>query len=285
MKRLVIIGNGFDLHHKMKTSYLRYRDYLLETGRDDVVFCFEDESYDYTDRWTDMESHLGLIDYEKSYCYLLPYGSEEWRDSAHHDFQYEVEKKTQYWPDIKDLLVSWIRSIEYTQADDRLRKVVNNEAVFLSFNYTNTLERLYGIQKDRICYIHGDASQTEHLILGHRNQDYYPEWDPNNEDMDVRLLEAGEIMENHRLESMKAVEEIIDAHKQFFEDLVDIDEVYVLGLSYNAIDLGYFEQIASSKKQLKWYFNCYDEIASEGANWYIGVLGITDYEKIDIASW
>ncbi|MBT2755884.1 hypothetical protein J7E71_07975 [Mesobacillus foraminis] len=34
MKRLFIIGNGFDLHHGMKTSYWNFRNYIsvTETG-------------------------------------------------------------------------------------------------------------------------------------------------------------------------------------------------------------------------------------------------------------
>lgn len=33
---------------------------------------------------------------------------------------------------------------------------IDNEAIFLSFNYTLFLESEYGVPSDRICYIHGN---------------------------------------------------------------------------------------------------------------------------------
>lgn len=59
MKRLIIIGNGFDLHHGMQTSYLNYREYLLWNGGKDMVECFEEQEElneiylwnDYSEPW------------------------------------------------------------------------------------------------------------------------------------------------------------------------------------------------------------------------------------------
>ena len=128
MKRLVVVGNGFDLHHNMETSYWNYRDYLIAIGREDIVSCFEDMEFDSGEKWTNLEDRIGMIDYENAYCYLLPYGSDEWKDSAHHDFQYEIGKKTEYWPDIKNLLGKWIRDIRYTFCDEKLKNIINNDS-------------------------------------------------------------------------------------------------------------------------------------------------------------
>ena len=156
MKRLIIVGNGFDLHHTMKTQYTHYRDYLISIGKNDVVKCFEGNGeFEPEYLWSRLEEVVGSLNYEDAYCYLTSYSSDDWKDSAHHDFQYEVEKMTHYWPALKDNSVGWIRQIEYTKADDSLRELLRGANSFLSFNYTNTLEVLYGISKSNITYIHG----------------------------------------------------------------------------------------------------------------------------------
>lgn len=283
MKRLVIIGNGFDLHHGMQTSYLNYREYLLRNGGKDIVECFEEqEEMNEIYLWNNLEQVLGLLNYEKAYCYLLPYNDENWRDSAHHDFQYEIEKMTHYWPGIKYNLPKWIRKIDYTKPDKKLFSIINNDSAFLSFNYTNTLEVLYGVNKENILYIHGDASETDNLVLGHRNDSYYPEWDINNEDCDIRLLEADQIMEQHRLNTQKDIESIISQNSQFFAGVDVFDEVYVIGLSYNDIDAEYLKKIVENGKSPKWYFNWYSREDYINIDEYAKKIGIYDYEKINI---
>lgn len=260
MKRLIIVGNGFDLHHKMKTQYIHYRDYLLSVGKADVVKCFEGNGeFEPEYLWSRLEEVVGCLNYEDAYCYLTSYSSDDWKDSAHHDFQYEVEKMTHYWPGLKDNLSNWIRRVEYTEADDSLRELLQGRNSFLSFNYTNTLEVLYGISKFDITYIHGDASVTDDLILGHRGDGWCPEWDPNNPDEDIRLLEAGSIMDDHFEDTRKQIEVIIQLHKSFFETCDQYDEIYILGLSYNETDRMYIEEIAKYNKKAKWFFNWYSK--------------------------
>lgn len=41
---MIIIGNGFDLHHEMKIKYSDYREYLLANGNENIVKCFEKDS-------------------------------------------------------------------------------------------------------------------------------------------------------------------------------------------------------------------------------------------------
>ena len=74
MSKLLIIGNGFDLHHGMKTSYLNYREYLIEIGQENIVDCYEKQdeiSPDYL--WMNLEECIAMLPYEQAYCYLLSY--------------------------------------------------------------------------------------------------------------------------------------------------------------------------------------------------------------------
>ena len=286
MKRLLIVGNGSDLHHHMKTKYTDYRDYLLSIGEDNIVACFErcdDVAPEYV--WNRLEEVVGMLPYEDAYCYLTSYGSDEWRDSAHHDFQYEIDKMTEYWPGLKDNLIGWVRSIKYTDEDVHLQKLISESTCFLSFNYTNTLEVLYDVPKDKITYIHGDASKSEELVLGHRSDDWYPEWDRANPDEDVRVLEAGEIMDRHFENTKKQIEEIIGKHKNFFVTCCEYDEIYVLGLSYNDTDRIYLQEIAMNNDKAKWYFNWHSIEDRERIGHYAMNLGVQNYKKINIEEW
>lgn len=286
MNRLVIVGNGFDLHHRMKTRYTDYRDYLLFIGEDNIVNCFEkcdDIAPEYM--WNRLEEVIGMLSYEDAYCYLTSYGSDEWRDSAHHDFQYEIDKMTEYWPGLKDNLIGWIQNIKYTNEDVRLRKLISEATRFLSFNYTNTLEVLYDVPKSKITYIHGDASKSDELVLGHRSDDWYPEWDRTNPDEDVRLLEASEIINRHFENTKKQIEEIIERHKDFFVTCCEYDEIYVLGLSYNDTDRMYLQEIAVHNDRATWYFNWHSIEDRECIDHYALNLGVQNYKKINIEQW
>ena len=55
MKHLYIIGNGFDLHHEMKTSYPHFREWL--EANDASVLYTIDELFSYCDEdwWQNFE--------------------------------------------------------------------------------------------------------------------------------------------------------------------------------------------------------------------------------------
>ncbi len=143
------------------------------------------------------------------------------------------------------------------------------------------MEKLYSISKNNICYIHGDASVDEELILGHRNESYYPEWDDNNMDEDIRLLNAGAFMEGFRKETYKPVEEICEnneLYKHFISEY-RYSDIYIIGLSYNDIDKHYIENI-SRKQVSKWHLVCYSMEDYEKAKIYAESIGLKDYELI-----
>ena len=269
------------MHHKMKTNYLDYRKFLLRMGKKEIVECFESNgefSIEYL--WNNIEKFLGSISYENAYCYLIPYSSDDWRDSAHHDFQYEIKKMTDYWPGLKDNLREWIRTVGYTKRDEKIVELIESANYFLSFNYTNTLEKLYGVSEDKIFYLHGNASKDGELILGHREDDWYPEWDPNNHDEDARLLEASRIMDDHFAKTKKQIENIIESNRGFFER-DDFNEIYVLGLSYNETDQFYLRKIAERNKA-KWFFNWHTLDDEKSIDDYARSIGVNDYKKINI---
>lgn len=275
-KRLVIIGNGFDLHHRMKTSYNDYRNYLISNNKRDVVDIYERyaEEHDKRGLWSDLERNLAFLNYEGAYPLLHDYLLEDWSDSYNHDFQYEIQKMTTYWPSIKKFLKDWIFQIEYKSPDTKLIDIINNESYFLSFNYTNTLEKLYNINSDRICYIHGNANKDSELIIGHNEDDWCPEWEINKE-CDIRLIEASTIMDKHLEDTKKPIQQRININKKFLDSKYDY--IYVMGLSYNEIDKIYLNYISETNPTSNWIFYYYSEVDKNNISLYADSIQVKKY--------
>lgn len=51
--------------------------------------------------------------------------------------------------------------------------IINNNSLFLNFNYTDTLEKTYNICSENILYIHGKALNGDRLIIGHNDNSYF----------------------------------------------------------------------------------------------------------------
>ena len=275
-KRLIIVGNGFDLHHHMKTSYIDYRNYLIKNGKKNVVDIFEkySEEHDKNWMWNSLETNLAFLNYEAAYPLLTEYENEEWSDSSNHDFQYEILNLTTYWPEIKVCLKNWICQIKYGTPDKKLVNIINNQSYFLSFNYTNTLENLYNIKSERICYIHGSAQQEDELILGHNENDWFPEWE-TNEDCDIRLIEASIIMDKHLEKTKKPIDKIINNNKKFLS--LNFDSIHVIGLSYNEIDKIYLNHISQANPNAEWNFYYYSQKDKDDIPHYAKSINVKKY--------
>ena len=66
--KLYFIGNGFDLHHGLKTSYLNFRDdYIKKKSSvlwNDFLDIYGDAPQNDNLWWKDFENMLGKVDYE-----------------------------------------------------------------------------------------------------------------------------------------------------------------------------------------------------------------------------
>lgn len=92
MSRLIVVGNGFDIAHGLPT---KYSDFLKYIGSDCPKFYDAVCQYIPEDAlWSCFEEALSYLDDEQlkddNSCYLLGYGDDNWRDCAHHDFQYMI---------------------------------------------------------------------------------------------------------------------------------------------------------------------------------------------------
>lgn len=324
---LVIVGNGFDIAHGLPTRYADFMKYLTlysvqpkvlyavqyTTFIDKNSICEEDQArhnlYDklikyipMEDLWSDFEYALGIIDIdqikEDNHEYMLSYSDDNWSESAHHDYQYMISKELDFTKDVEYWFYYWIASINtHVMQKTNILDMISAEDLFLNFNYTDTLETTYNIPETQICYIHGKATNSEKLVLGHHNDVYdnkiidtsgmnADEYEAYMEDIsgyDVRDLKADEVISSYFKRTFKDTKEIIRENSAFFLKLQNVENIYILGHSLSDIDMDYFRVIKSKVKQdCQWNISCYDQSALTNALNFAKMLSIQNLNLISI---
>lgn len=270
MHRLVIIGNGFDIAHRIKSKYSDFRDYLLKSNAEFVKAIAKYIPDDLL--WSDFEVALGNLDYEQLFDdnnhYLVPYSDEDWSESFHHDYQYEIGRALAFGQEIPNKLKSWIGSIITNVPRVFSPEVISHDNVYLCFNYTDTLEKSYQVDHKLIKYIHGCFRTGDELIIGH-NDSHFKETDEflasaDADDFmhtvsDVRIEEAERIVRSYSKTTFKDTSDIVQREHTFFDSLVDVSEILVIGHSYSFVDLDYFAAIKSRVcDNCLWKLTCYN---------------------------
>lgn len=179
-RHLYIIGNGFDIHHKIPSSYDDFKEWLEEN---DIDTLYKVENILETEEpkwWNEFETNLGKPFAVKLYAETVAfenqpdYGSDDYRDRDLYVAEYEVERKLGgLISDLKSDFQEW--ASELPAGDGGLAvKLETKDSVFMTFNYSLTLEKLYNIPADRVTHIHGNALDKESIVVGHgRDYDSY----------------------------------------------------------------------------------------------------------------
>lgn len=198
---LLVIGNGLDRAHKLRTSYEDFRQYLLEqypdSSAEDFIIPEDRENADGEkiykdievvsyllrlvstvegDEWNTLDS-LGLLNYEEIFDSLFTMLDEDGDpDPFKNSYNAEVLFSGLIEPTLRiaDLFSEWIDTIRIDEVEknDDFSSLINpKKDLFLTFNYTSTLESVYGAQ--RVCHIHGE--QGTELVFGHGNDEDHTE--------------------------------------------------------------------------------------------------------------
>ena len=175
-KKLLIVGNGFDLYHGISSSYLQFRDYVQQHDSD-VYDTLEKYLYLQTDdEWSRFEANLANLDADELLDNMKKYLGDPSGDSAstYHEYQYQVGKVTDNLSDkMQSLFLNWVLQLDILHQSARPKLMLPKNQLYLNFNYTNSLEKLYAIPEKNILYIHGKAKDLNSLIvLGHGWENY-----------------------------------------------------------------------------------------------------------------
>jgi len=295
--KLFILGNGFDISHKIACKYSDFYAYL-DKNRTDILetmetfYSVESDS----DLWSDFETSLEKDIIYDSITDIIGenspnLASDDFRDGDWYDAQIYVEQECEeLLKNIRTGFEEWINSLEIKEVKRSYK--LDKSDYYITFNYTEILEHTYRIPSSNILHIHNKVG--EELIFGHgkKSDDFNVRQalygDENafltiDEDGNVESGEVGhEKFAENAVSSFydmmrKPTEIVIENNSEYFNELKSIDEIVVLGHSYNQIDFPYFKKISEIKcNSLKWTLYYYSENDKQSAKEIMQELNINE---------
>lgn len=264
-ERLYIIGNGFDLYHGIKSSYWNFKEFV--EARNSDLYRLLEEHFDADSLWSNFEETLADLEVDtllqNANEYLMDYGSDDWSDAYHHAYEDEIsDVLNAITITLKNLFTQWILQLDVRKSP---AIKITKGAGFLNFNYTSSLESIYGIPMKSIHYLHNKAVDIDStLILGHSRKQIEKINDPRvAEDSDPRVWNGNDSIERYFAKTYKRTEEIISQNIKWFECHAMAKEIFVLGHSLSEVDLGYFKQIARLCTEATWTVTYFDPDTKE----------------------
>lgn len=297
-KRLFIIGNGFDLSHNLPTKFNPNFKEIAEKN-EQISYFWDMYQSQKIDIWSDFENLLAKPDFNEL---------EQIFEGYEPDYLSDHESDRDAIITQVDLNGNLIQSLnEFAkQADQKLTKEIaissnielfSPEDLFVNFNYTHTLQRVYDIQSDRVLHVHGEVGQ-DNLLLGYPKGDFSPE----KYQYDVRQRGRGpyrkidirehieDMLKNDMMDyyTYTAFEGLISKLKSFnkvsqiklVEEFIgrnEIEKIIVNGHSC-AIDFPYFGYLSNRFKNAEWSFCVFDNETKCNVEKLVINFSIENYE-------
>lgn len=310
--RLIICGNGFDLHHGYKTGYYDYRNFLVEHYPDSCN-AFEDFPYinlSGSDKWSDLEQSL-TISYEECIENAIDEGYPDWNDdsdSRWHGIDIDLEEQTKFIFDFTGrYFFQWLTDTDFSDPQELMDLDAND--CYLTFNYTSTLEKVYNIKPENIMHIHGqidfvdetgeltksigDITTTGQVEVTEEIQ--FGSVENNGETIKAEMerkygqddfygasIEPGiyNIIEFCKVAS-KNLEMNYDSLNNFINNNV-IEEVVVMGHSLIGVDCPYYADIIVPKlKDCRWVFHWHFNSDKKDIEKFIKKFSINNYSLVE----
>lgn len=278
MNKLYIIGNGFDIAHGIPSRYSDFRHYC-ELNMHEMYEKLT-RYYDGGDKlWSDFEHELPNLNQEALFGWATnnnPNWNQNWK--GYYAFIDEIRDEVDYVEGLKHYFTEWIKSISLNDVH-QIYVLPVDDSLYLTFNYTLTLERIYNIPANHILYIHGKVEgDFPQLVLGHNmlNQDVDETFSSDNELEEEACTEVANLVKGWR----KDTNGIITANDNFFEQLGEVTDIYVLGHSMNDVDLPYFNKVDQSvSADANWHISVFDDIDSNNKQHAVEKLQI-DLDRV-----
>lgn len=251
------------------TNYRRLEEY---DAKEFATFFLNliDDCSEYIDTWQDFEECLGKIDWYKIFDNDFPLVDEgdeyTFRDKSEF-YETKTDTLLESCHILKLLFNNWILSIEEKIKNDlnslhvnddaiiKFNDIFNQDDLFLSFNYTSTLEKIYKIKN--VCHIHGSINPYNELIVGHGLEEY--ESYQYNELFD----EANDSIRDIFYEFKKDTIQCYEKNADFFTKIRDVENIYFYGFSFSNVDMFYVKKIKEYvNTNVKVYVNIHDKKAT-----------------------
>ena len=263
-----ILGNGFDLHYSLGTTYYNFKKYLLKNGYRDLVEKVDQLIYershftpDEIDTWSQFEDMLTVfnrLDADEIYDEAMNNAETDDDRAGYWDSpSWNVNYYNQYIQVLTQEFDSWIRNFDTHITPDHYFIPRSNDFI-LTFNYTTTIEDNFSINKNNILHLHGMVSQE--LVLGHND---YEEPDKfvviKDEDSDYRDTSTrnavNDVLELASVQYFKDSEKILNTYKNIFSSISNYKKVVIMGLSCGSQDSIYIEEILKYATNIDFYYH------------------------------
>jgi len=302
---LYVIGNGFDLHHGLNTSYYAFSKYLEENDYELYETLENYVSYPESDKdlWAKFEENLANLDADEILSensdYLPNIASDDFRDRDLHTFPDVMHQLFERLTvDLLQNFKNFILEVSFDEGTYSKKISLNKDSKFLNFNYTSTLEKVYNIEPYNIVYIHNSIHRHDNIVLGHGidpsnfekqipeppdnlDEEDYEEWYRMNDDYDYSYDTGRENLYEYFKIMHKPTSQIIENYSTFFESIKNVDKVYVYGHSISSVDILYFEKILESVKDgTSWVVSYYSPQSIFNLKESLLNIGVQD-ENID----
>ena len=286
MSALFIVGNGFDIAQGIPSEYRKFREFLIRKYpealefRDEKIYLedadeIEQEEFaaeillsalDQVDGpdWEDFEASLAHVNFSKKLPGPELDGDETDEEDTFLMQQYllYMDRLTsgfiacakKYW---QEFFQQWLRELQipikldnFEKKDSLSRLFRRTDMKFFTFNYTKTLEKLYGINP--VTHIHGTVGQN--LIFGHGEKDIM--YEPFSGEQENGIVIRSSFLDDMLQSFQKDTDFAQIRNKKFFRGLnTSIDQVYSYGFSYGKVDGVYIKRIIRKiSSDAVWYF-------------------------------
>lgn len=284
MKTLYVIGNGFDLHHDIKSAYKDYRIWLEKNHSallreiDSVYTNSHNDSW-----WNQFEENLGYPELKASIENALLFAQQERADKFERDLYVDDENGKEFIDidlgelvqKIENTFHDWVVSMNRPNPLKKI-KMDLDDSLCITFNYSNTLEDLY--HANNVVHLHGQVKRDgsgEAFVLGHGTNkecifsniedEFNVPWNANMDPKEYTILNS--TSDEDRMVRTEAAQKIlllkkdadgiIEQNIKLFEGLRDVERVLIYGLSFGEVDVKYLDKIISSVKTDAFYIISY----------------------------
>jgi hypothetical protein len=256
---LFLLGNGFDLFHGMATSYSDFENYLdsKNSGFASALISHLDPCL--KPDWSNFEDSIGNLDVgslqEMAFEAVQKSDTDDDYDSGTSDGMDEwLKDELDYIHSLPEELRGWVENIP--SAKKKMFSNLNLPYVkFFTFNYTDTLEQIYGIPDPQIWHIHGRASNTdEPLLIGSFNSDRIAKAESQLNlisELDIKMQTCWESVLNYYQETEKDVDANISSNGFKFKDLNFVSLLIIIGFSFGHVDLPYLREIGENAPKIQ----------------------------------
>ncbi|ALS84388.1 AbiH family protein [Staphylococcus aureus] len=216
MKNILIIGNGFDSSHFHKVSTLRGINSFKSLksnikSENQQLFNKINKTENINEEWGNIEKVRLKIDEQETETFL----------NIVKNWSEDIDKKSV--KNKKELI------------DPNFKKVINeNEFIVLSLNYTNLIEKIYDMPKNKVVQLHLGDNGLPYMDF---NDIYVPNSDkfkksfgiptetPDSQKIAIGLLKEKEILKRYINNNEKEM------------------NIYIFGASLNGVDFEYFKYL------------------------------------------